>query len=104
VTNRFVELLKTNVTGGFMFVDDRYAHAADYTQAQTTQTKQIDRLRVDTAIQLEQIQLNSIDDKIFYLEQKTSRTSADVAQMNRFIRQRQDTTERIRAIQQNPPR
>jgi hypothetical protein len=113
MTNRLVEFIKSNVTivtsvatfvttvvGGFLFVDERYAHAAEITQQQTTQSRAIDGLRRDTAVQMEQLQLNSLDDKIFYIEQKEKKTPADEAQLNRFNRQRHDTAERIRMLQQ----
>lgn len=90
-----------SVVGGFIVIDDRYAHAADYVQQQNSQTRTIQQFRVDTAIQLEQLQLNSIDDKIFYLEQKVNRSVADEAQLNRFERQRQDVVEKIRTLQRS---
>jgi len=96
-----VVVLATTVTGigtiiGSAFiVDSRYAHADQVKQNQTEQVQMIQQLQQSSQIQFEQVQLMSIDDKIFYLEQKETLTPSDQAQLNRFYRNRDDIIKRI---------
>ena len=114
--SRLIETIKANATvlssvvtfvatvaGGIIFVDNRYAHAQSITQQQTATSHAIENLRTESQIQFENMQINSLDDKIFYLEQKTTKTPGDQAQLNRFQRQRQDSVDRVRSLQARVP-
>jgi uncharacterized membrane protein len=86
------------VVAGWATLNNTYVHAEEYKREQMTQVQAIKDLRRDTTIQFEQYQLQSIDDKIFYLEQKTKPTDQDKALLNRYNRQRGDVIQRLQTL------
>ncbi len=96
------------VFGGWFFIDERYAHAADFKeqqsaqvqaiqQLQTTQSAEIRLLQKDSNIRYRQLRIDSIDDKIFYLQQKPKMTEQDRALLDRYMRQREDEVRGLNA-------
>jgi hypothetical protein len=76
--------------GAWFFLDERYAHAEAVKKIETEQVKQIQQLRQDQAVQYRKLRIDSLDDKIFYLEQKPNMTAQDKALLNRYQQQRKD--------------
>lgn len=111
----FIETLRSHVVGisttvtsivailGAVFlIDGRYAHADAVQKVYTEQAQVIEQLRQDGKVQFEQIQLISLEDRIFYLEQKADKNAQDQAQLNRFYRQREDAVRRIDRLLGSP--
>ena len=85
------------IIGGWLFFDERYAHAQVVQKMASEQAQQIQQLNFDSEVRYRQMERNSIDDKIFYLEIKPNRTATDEALLNRHKQQRLDVE---RALQE----
>lgn len=86
------------ILGGGLIIDSRYAHAQSVMQELGQQTQLIQNIRLENQLQAERLQLLSVEDRIFYLEQKEVRTPQDQAQLNRFHRAREDAVKRLDAL------
>ena len=106
-----IEMLKRNIVAAASFLTSvgiiaaawsalshRYVLAEDYNREQTQQVQAIKDLRRDSDIKFERYQLQSIDDKIFYLEQQKVLTDQDKALLKRYTRQRSDTNQQLQLL------
>lgn len=84
------------VIGGWLFFDERYAHAQSVQRMATEQAQQIQQLTIQNSKNFKRLELNSIDDKIFYLEMKNPRSQVEEALLNRYKQQRRDLEREIR--------
>jgi hypothetical protein len=80
----------------WLFLDERYAHAQTVKLIETQQVQQMQQLRKESQIQYRKLRIDSIDDKIFFLEQKHPRTAQDEALLNRYRKQREDEAREMR--------
>jgi hypothetical protein len=86
------------VIAGWVAINNAYVHADEYKRDQQTQVQAIKEMKQTSEIRFEQYQLQSIDDKIFYLEQKPKPTEQDRALLNRYNRQRGDAIQRLQLL------
>lgn len=87
------------VIGGFLTVDERYAHAGDI----ETIKKDISMYRVDNEIAHIRQRKSYIDDKVFELQIKKNTnkmTAIESAQLERFQRQLQELTREERSLKE----
>lgn len=80
------------IIGGFIFIDERYAHAGELKE----QLSQIQQIRKDNAVQYRRMKIDSIDDKIFFLEIKRDMSPEEAALLGRYKRQREDEQRMLR--------
>lgn len=98
------------VIGGFLAVDDRYAHAGEVAELKKSHEAQVGEIRKDLAIQRIEVEASSLkirklylEDKIFELEIKKNSnniTPVEKAQLDRFNRQMTDTVKDERKLKE----
>lgn len=81
------------IIGGFLAMDDRYAHAAEIRQVIDQQSKQIQRLRIDNVRKFYQGRISDIEQRKFDVEVKIQKTEVDQIYINRYREQIQSLKE-----------
>jgi hypothetical protein len=89
------------VLGGWMFFDERCAHAGTVMRMMDEQTTQIRSVHRDNTIRFKRMELNLLDDKIFYLEAKMPRSQVEDALLNRYRQQRSEVERELREEMRN---
>ena len=75
------------ILGGFLSIDERYAHAAEIREVIDQQSKQIQRLRVDNVRKFYQGRIGDIEQRKFDVEIKTQKSPVDEIYINRYQEQ-----------------
>jgi len=70
--------------GAVLIVDTRYAHAADFNKYQQNQAQEL-------RLQLNSLRGQLLEDKLFELETKPNKSQQDLALIERFKRQLEET-------------
>jgi len=69
----------STLIGAPLFVDARYAHASDVKESQAREAAQ-------TRLQITQIRIDDLEDKLFALESKAKKSLEDAAMIERYKR------------------
>ena len=101
------------IAGAWLAVDSRFANAEEVKgkfaenyikqqELQANQSKTFHVMQREQKIFFQQLQISSLDDKIFYIEQKPKLTPQDKAMLSRLKDQRRDAVEMAKATMAVP--
>ncbi len=72
------------IIGGWLIIDERYAHAQVVKQMQSEQAQQIKQLRIESTRKFYQSRIEDLEQKKFEVEVKPHKTQQDFAFIQRY--------------------